>query len=116
MTTAPVVVRETRSFTAWAAANWTLGEWTAFISFIAHHPLAGNVVPGTGGVRKIRWSMPGQGKRGGARVIYYFHDLTYPLTVLSAYAKAEKENLTASGKTVMRSVVQDIKKSARARP
>ncbi len=41
---------------------------------LAEHPTAGDLISGTGGARKLRWARPGKGKRGGVRVIYYFHD------------------------------------------
>ena len=51
---------------------WTEDERGAFASFLASHPDAGDVIVGTGGLRKVRWSRAGSGKRGGVRVIYFF--------------------------------------------
>lgn len=65
---------------------------------IARNPLAGSLIPGTGGVRKVRWAASGRGKRGGARVIYYFHDEEMPLFLLTAYAKNVADDLTAQQK------------------
>jgi hypothetical protein len=53
------------------------------------------VIKGTGGVRKLRWAASGRGKRGGGRVIYYFHDTEMPLYLFKFYAKALKSDLTA---------------------
>lgn len=64
------------------------------VDYLAYHPAAGMVVPGTGGVRKLRWGLEGRGKRGGARVIYFFHDLEMPLFLLEAYAKNAQQNLS----------------------
>jgi len=61
--------------------------------YLAYNPTAGDVVPGSGGVRKVRWALEGRGKRGGARVIYFFHDVEMPLYIFTAYAKSERENL-----------------------
>ena len=61
---------------------------------IGANPEAGQLVPGTGGVRKIRWATAGQGKRGGARVIYYYYDRSIPLFALEIYAKNEKASLS----------------------
>ena len=51
---------------------------------------------GTGGIRKLRWSREGMGKSGGARLIYYFHDLRIPLYLLSIFGKNEKVKLSGS--------------------
>jgi hypothetical protein len=72
------------------------------INFIAANPAAGEVIPGTGGVRKIRWAIQGRGKRGGARVIYYYHDERMPVFLLTACAKNRKESLTASERNELR--------------
>lgn len=69
-------------------------ERAELVGYLAYHPAAGAVIPGTGGVRKLRWRLEGRGKRGGARVIYYYHDLEMPLYLLTAYAKNERENLS----------------------
>ena len=83
--------------------------------FLANHPDAGEVIPGTGGIRKVRWPARGQGKRGGARVIYYFRDLNMPVYLLAAYAKGEKINLTAGEKKAMRKAVDLIVEASMAR-
>jgi hypothetical protein len=62
---------------------------------LAHRPDAGLVVPGSGGVRKLRWSAKGHGKRGGARVIYYWQVQADEIWLLTLYAKNEQENVSA---------------------
>ena len=69
-------------------------ERAELVTYLAYHPDAGVVIPGTGGVRKVRWGLEGRGRRGGARVIYFFHDLEMPLFLLDAYAKNEKTDLS----------------------
>ena len=64
------------------------------INFLAYNPDAGDILRGTGGIRKIRWAREGEGKSGGIRVVYFFHSLDTPLFALSAFAKNEKTNLT----------------------
>ena len=64
------------------------------INYLAEHPKSGDVMEGTGGVRKLRWRRGGQGKSGGVRVIYYFHDDLMPLYLLTLFAKGDKANLT----------------------
>jgi hypothetical protein len=56
-------------------------------------PTFGDVVPGTGGVRKLRWSRTGMGKRGGVRVLYYVQDAKGRIWLLTVYAKSAKENV-----------------------
>jgi len=68
-------------------------ERAELVKYLAYNPTVGDVIPGSGGVRKIRWGLEGRGKRGGARVIYFFHDLEMPLFVFTAYAKNARENL-----------------------
>lgn len=64
------------------------------ISYLAAHPAAGEIMRGTGGIRKLRWSAQGKGKSGGVRVIYYFHNESLPLFLLTVFGKGEKANLT----------------------
>lgn len=92
----PITVVEVEPFPARAAELWSDSERLEFISFIAGSPEAGDLIPGTGGVRKVRWSRAGMGKRGGVRVIYYFHDESIPLFLLTVYPKSSKENLSAA--------------------
>ena len=64
-------VIEAPELIAWAAKVWGAAEHTEFIDWIAENPLAGDVIPGAGSLRKVRWTRQGMGKRGGARVIYF---------------------------------------------
>ncbi len=64
------------------------------INYLAAHPAAGVIMQGTGGIRKLRWSIQGNGKSGGVRVIYYYHNEEMPLFLLSIFGKSEKANLT----------------------
>lgn len=73
---------------------WSADERMAFISFLANNPLAGDVVPHSNGLRKIRWGRSGSGKRGGVRVIYYNVLEDGLIFLLTLYTKSEKENLS----------------------
>ena len=73
--------------------------------FLGANPEAGEIIPETGGVRKVRWALAGMGKRGGARVIYYFRNGRMPIFLLSAYAKGRKENLSKAERNEMRQLV-----------
>lgn len=64
------------------------------IDYLASHPKAGDLMEGTGGVRKLRWGRGGQGKSGGVRVIYYYHSEAMPLYLLTLFAKNERANLS----------------------
>jgi hypothetical protein len=88
-----LTVIETPEFIAWAAKIWDEAERAEFIDWIADKPLAGDVIPGAGGLRKVRWSRRGMGKRGGARVVYYTRLASGELVLLLVYAKAKFDNL-----------------------
>ena len=66
----------------------------AVVDHLATHPKSGDLMEGTGGVRKLRWARDGRGKSGGVRVIYYFHSDAMPLYLLTMFAKYERANLT----------------------
>jgi hypothetical protein len=80
------------------------------VNFIAANPDAGDVIPETGGVRKVRWRRGGSGKRGGARVIYFYHDSNRPLYLLLVYAKAHREDMTLDEKRTMRKFAAILKR------
>ncbi|HEV7982410.1 MAG TPA: type II toxin-antitoxin system RelE/ParE family toxin [Xanthobacteraceae bacterium] len=70
------------------------------------------MIPGTGGVRKVRWGREGAGKRGWARVIYFFHAPDRPPYLLMVYAKASKEDLSADEKRAVRQLAAVLKRRA----
>lgn len=84
---------ETHTFNRYASQIWQEDERQAFITWIAENPLSGDVIPGTHGLRKVRWSRSGMGKRGGARVIYYNVLEDGCIWLLIAYTKAKFDNL-----------------------
>jgi hypothetical protein len=81
-----ITVAETPLFLRQAEDVWDEVEHDAFVTFIATNPMAGDVIPDMGGVRKVRWGRTGSGKRGGVRVIYFYHDPGRPLYLLMVYA------------------------------
>lgn len=85
-------VAETEIFQRYAASIWSEREHEAFINWIADNPLAGEVIPRSGGCRKVRWARSGMGKRGGVRVIY-FNGEDGRIWLLIVYAKAKFDNL-----------------------
>lgn len=75
------------------------------VEFMGANPEAGEIIPETGGVRKVRWALSGRGKRGGARVIYYYHDEHLPVFLLAAYGKNEKANLSMAERNTMKRLI-----------
>ena len=69
-------------------------EKTSLINYLSVHPMSGDVMQGTGGIRKLRWAAQGRGKSGGVRVIYYYHNGSIPLFLLTVFGKGEKANLS----------------------
>lgn len=110
-----ISIAEMDAFISEAKSIFTESEYEDLVYFIAQHPDAGELIPNTGGVRKMRWPARGQGKRGGARVIYYFRDLNVPVYLLAVYAKGEKINLTEREKKLMRQMVEKIASAAVSR-
>jgi len=86
---------ETPAFVADADKLWAEDERIAFCSWLAANPEAGDVIPGSGGCRKVRWSRSGMGKRGGVRVIYFTLLPSGEIWLLVAYAKAVRGNIPA---------------------
>jgi len=105
-----ITIAETPLFVRQAAEIWNDDEREAFIDFIARNPKAGDIIPGTGGVRKVRWTRGRIGKRGGTRVIYFYYDVEHPLYLLMIYAKAGRENLTSDEKRSARNFVTSLKR------
>jgi len=110
----PITVVETPTFLRQAAAIWSDDERMEFIDFIAGSPEAGDLIPETGGVRKVRWGRRGIGKRGGTRVIYFFFNTESPIYLLMAYAKGQSENLSPDEKSQVRDLTAAIKLAHRS--
>ena len=87
---------ETAMFRRYAEQVWQDDEREAFITWLAADPLVGDVIPGSGGVRKVRWRRQGRGKRGGVRVIYYNTLGHGQVWLLIVYAKSKFDNLPVS--------------------
>lgn len=88
------MVAETPTFIKQAAKLFSETEKKAVIDFLAANPYSGDLIPNTGGVRKVRVPASGRGKRGGARVIYYVFNEEAPIYALLVYTKNQSVNLT----------------------
>ncbi len=102
-------IAETPTFVQQASVLFDKNEKQSLITFLAENPMAGKVISDTGGVRKLRFAMVGRGKRGGARVIYYYLDDTIPLYLLLAYPKNAKSDMTPNEKRAVRALVSTFK-------
>jgi hypothetical protein len=108
-----ITVVETPGFLREAAGVLSDHERVLLIGFLAANPDAGDIMPETGGARKLRWRAPGRGKRGGVRVIYYYHDNSIPLFLLNVFAKNEKANLTKAERNEIRTLLSRLVASYR---
>jgi RelE toxin of RelE / RelB toxin-antitoxin system len=104
----PVSVIELAGYRRRAAELLSVEEQDAVISLVAYEPTCGDVMPGTGGLRKVRIGRGGIGKRGGARVVYYFHASDVPIFLLAVYAKNEKADLTPAEKKEFASLLKEL--------
>lgn len=68
--------------------------------------MRGDIIPGSGGLRKIRWAISGRGKRGGVRAIYYWRVRQDQILMLFMYSKTEKDDLTTQQLQVLREIVE----------
>lgn len=103
-----ITVVETGAFIKAAGGFMSDEERGAFIEYISQNPESGVMIPGTLGVRKVRWGIGDKGKSGGARIIYYYHNPLIPVFLLTAYAKNQKTNLSETEKKLIRTMVRNL--------
>lgn len=101
--------RETAIFTRDITSLLTHDEYARLQSVLVLQPELGDVIPGTAGLRKVRWSQQrrGKGKRGGIRVIYYWYAKGSLVYMLVAYSKDEIDDLTAPQKRLLSKLVTE---------
>ena len=104
----PVSVIEFAGYRRRASELLTAGQRDAVIDMVAYEPTCGNLIPGSGGLRKVRIGRDGIGKRGGTRVVYYFYNEDFPILLLALYAKNEKGDLTAAEKREFAALMREI--------
>lgn len=98
---------ETAAFTEDIKAVMPDEIYAGLQQHLASYPDSGDTIQGTGGVRKIRWNIPGTGKRGGARVIYYWRVAEGQILMLLVYTKNKKDDLSAAQKKLLKKVVEN---------
>ena len=86
---------------------WSEEERGEFAAYIADSPNAGDVVPKSGGIRKVRWRRAGTGKSGGVRVIYFTRTTEEEVVLLLIYAKTKTDNITGAKLKEIRRVVEN---------
>ena len=100
-----MIFLETKVFTGRIVDVMSDDDYAALQSHLSDHPDAGDMIPGCGGVRKIRWSGSGRGKRGGSRLIYYW-DFGDRILMIYVYRKNEREDLTGEQKKAIRKIAE----------
>ena len=102
-----MVIVETSIFTRRVMELLPDDEYRELQATLVDRPDAGPVIPGSGGLRKIRWSTSGHGKRGGSRIIYYWATAQERILMLFIYAKNESDDLTPDQLKMLRQIVEN---------
>jgi mRNA-degrading endonuclease RelE of RelBE toxin-antitoxin system len=108
-----IAVVETEEFLADVKGVLSEDEHDDLILYVALHPEAGDVIPQTGGLRKLRWTAKGRGKRGGSRVIYYYHDIDVPLFLMAIFAKNVQADLSTRQRNALTRQLRGLKSDCR---
>jgi hypothetical protein len=103
-----LLIVETPLFTKQIMALATDEEYRALQEVLVANPAVGHLIPSGGGIRKVRMARPGRGKRGGARVIYYWRQDKGTIFMLVAYAKSVKTNLSPAEISTLRELVKAL--------
>jgi hypothetical protein len=98
-------VAETELFSRYASDYWTEAERGEFVAWLAANPESGDVIPNSGGCRKVRWMRRGIGKRGGVRVIYFNRLAEGRIWLLLIYGKNVQDNIPAH---ILRAIRDEI--------
>lgn len=108
-----VFVRTHEFDKCWGKFGLTENDIIALEEHLCVNPQAGVVIPGTGGLRKLRWALPNQGKSGSIRVVYVDFLCYDKLYLISAYPKNEKENLTNEEKNEIKKLIKQLGEEVR---
>lgn len=107
-----ITVAELPEYIRCAARLLSESERRDVIDHLAAQPRVGDLIQGTGGIRKLRWARGGRGKSGGVRVIYYFHSDRIPLYLLTVFGKGEKADLSKGERNELAKLVDVLKRYA----
>ena len=102
-----MVILETSVFTRQVQDLLSDEEYRKLQAALVGKPTLGPLIRGSGGLRKVRWALPGKGKRGGVRVIYYWAAREEQLFMLLMYSKSERDDLTPSQLRLLRKLVEE---------
>jgi mRNA-degrading endonuclease RelE of RelBE toxin-antitoxin system len=102
-----MVIIETPIFTRQLSSTLSDEEYRLFQAMLLDRPDAGKVIPGAGGLRKIRWALKGRGKSSGVRVIYYWFTTRGTILLLFMYPKNEQDNLTHDQLKLLKKVIEE---------
>ncbi len=103
-----ITVAEVPEYIRQADKLLTSEERQDIVNYLAAHPKSGDLIEGTGGIRKLRWGRGGRGKSGGVRVIYYHHSEVMPLYLLAMFAKNEQANLSKADRNGLAKLVDAL--------
>jgi mRNA-degrading endonuclease RelE of RelBE toxin-antitoxin system len=101
-----VVFVETPTFTRHVLRLMGDEDYAALQAQLARHPESGKVIPGSGGLRKVRWAGSGRGKRGGLRVIYHWRVAKDCIAMLLVYPKNERDDLSGDQLKQLRKLLE----------
>jgi hypothetical protein len=108
-----MVFIELSPFVVFREEHWNDDEFRRLQAALMQSPKAGEVIRGSGGLRKLRWLVQGRGKRGGARVIYYFQDAKDQIYLIYGYVKSEREDLTPDQVRTLAGLMKNMKEDER---
>jgi len=101
-----ITIVELPEFQKRSAKTLKAEEGDDLLYYLSENPTSGDLIQGSGGVRKLRWKSKGKGKSGGSRIIYYYHNEEIPLFLLTLFPKNEKVNISSSEKKELSKLVK----------
>jgi hypothetical protein len=106
---------ESKTFIRQSEELMSAAESSALKFYLGLQPEAGDLIPDTGGARKLRWAVGSQGKRDGVRVVYYFGGDDVPLVLFAVYKKGRKDDLSPKEKAELKAIIKSIRDEYRKR-